>query len=613
MVGFALLTPVMALISMNVFINTGLQALVNMQSERVRITWGRAFSFRPGEVEVWNLKIRLQDANAQWIVLADHATGVIDLRALADYRFSAHTIRVDEASFFLRMRRETKSVETLATPPIDGLENPPVRSPEILYGPPARFFHVQLQDLAVEHVRELWLEDYHFVGDARVSGGVDLLAHSWLEIDDLGLDIASGDIRLGDVPIAGSVKGRVDVALSGMNPDEHPGTDILRFLTARAELVAEVQDLRFLAFYLRKAPFLSISGGTGPIAIELAVDEERLLDGSRLGVNAHGLVARFLSYAVTGDGNVRLEVAPVDGQSEGKLSVEFLDYAINKWGDDTPHVQGTGLRVTADTADLALAEPFETLDVTLDLPDSLIPDVGVYNAYLPSDLGFTLKNGTGRAHGTLQASTEDNVAHGDLYLDARSIRASMDDLSLSGNVALHAHLVEGNLDKGSYDISGSKLELRDIGVVGAKNERQGKDDSRGWWADVRLPRGKVEVGAPVFLDASLAVQFRDTVPFVTIFSQANPLPGWARGLLNIKGVSGEARILLGEDTLSLPAFVLRGGQYEVLMQLRRKQTLFYGNLLARYGKLSLGMQLFGAESKIHMFDALAWYEAQPAP
>lgn len=603
------------LIAENVFINTGLRVLINMQPDRTRITWSRALTIVPGEVEVWDLAIRVQDARAQWLLEADHASGVIDLAALTEYRFSAHALRGEGGRFLLRVRRDTprEAGGPDATPPIEGFENPPVLSPEVAYGPPARLFRIELEDLVVEHVRELWLEDYRFVGDAQVSGGVELLHDAWLEVKDLKLAVASGSVNLGEEPIASAIEGQIDLALRGVNPADYEGTGLLRAVTARVSLAAQVQDLRFLSFYLRKAPWLKLSGGEGSIELDVAIDEGRFVEGSRLGINAKALVARFRSYAVTGDGNVRVEVVPLPTGAEGQLSVEFFDYGITKWGDTAAHALGTGLRVEARTTSLSLDEPFETLNVSLDVPDSAIPDAGVYNDYLPSDLGFSLLSGKGRVHGKLEASTADNVARGDLYLTATGVNARSGELNISGKVALHAHLASGNLATGRYDMSGTKLELRDVRVVGPANGRAGKDDSRDWWAEVTVPRGKIEVGAPVFLDARVKLSCRDSVPFVTIFSQANPLPGWARGLLHIRDLSGEADLLLGDDTLFIPTFLLRGGDTELRMQLRRKLKLFNGSLYVRYGALSLGMGLKGKESELHLFKALEWYTAQPPP
>lgn len=615
LIASAISIPLILLLSLNIFINTGLRVLLNQQPERVQFAWTRAYSFYPGRVEVWGLRIRSQDEGAQWLLNADHARGTIDLVALLDYRFSVSELSGEGGSFRFRTRR-TEPIgldEPSAAPPIDGLQNPPDPSPEALYGPPARLFRIQIHDMVVENVRELWIQDYRFIGNARLETDLELLAHEWVQIDNLTLNVADGELKLGDATVAHSILGQVDFSLKGSNPENHPPQGILGLMTSRVAFTARVNDLRFLSFYLRKAPWLSLTGGTGALEMDLSMNEGRLLPNSRLSVDTQALVARFLSYAVTGDAKVRAAVETVAGVDQGRLTVDFLDYNISEWGDEAAHVRGSGLHVAATTPDLLLSEPFLSLDVELEMPSAVIPDLGVYNTYLPPSLGISLLDGTGSAYGRLQASTNDNLASGDLYLSADNVRARMDDLSLSGDAALHVRLEEGRLGEGVYNVSGSALTLRQVGVVGSPNERLGKDNSKGWWGDLSIVKATIVPDQPVFLDASLAVRMRDSVPFVTVFSEKQPLPGWIRGLLKLDDLSGTARVLLGEDSLVIPSLHLHGAVYEMQMQLRRRQELFYGNLYARYGALSLGVKLEGENSRIHLFNARKWYDAQPAP
>jgi hypothetical protein len=240
-----------------------------------------------------------------------------------------------------------------------------------------------------------------------------------------------------------------------------------------------------------------------------------------------------------------------------------------------------------------------------------VPDVQVYNAYLPQGIGLALRGGEGTVHGRLEVTTETNVGHGEMFLKGHNLRATLDDLTITGDLLLHAMVPEARLDAGKYDVTGTRLELRNVGVSDKTEERHGKDRSAGWWANIALQRASVAVGAPVFLDGTLAVQFRDSIPFITIFSAKQPLPGWARGILAAKDVSGSARIRLGDESLHIPDFQIRGGQFEILMQLRRKAEGFWGQLYARYGQLSLGMQLRGADKTVQLFNARKWYDEQP--
>lgn len=649
--GILLTLPVALLLGVNTFINLWLPVILNVQPEQVRITYDVAWMIVPFDVEVRQLQIRSQSPYDQLIVEVDRATATIDLAALFDRTFSAHAIEAHGAAFRYRVRADAPvvvdpgapiavapdvvlpavaairlpAVEPAPvpaveppgaprTPPIEGLENPPVPRPEDIYPPPGDVWTIVLADVAVEGVREVWMEDYHFVGNARIASKEFRLQPTlYVSTKDTVLDIEDGQILTGADPLLIGLHGKVAVGLDGLRPKEHHGRTVFGFLSARVALDATVKDLAFLDYYLRKAPWLGIRGGAGALHIDVKLENGAFQTGSLLTAGVKDIASKFLSYSVMGDGGVRFEVTmKADGKPQSLLAVDFDDFAINRDGDATPHVEGKGFRLTARTDDVALDAPFTALDVVLEIPPSEVRNVGVYNAYLPRDIGLSLQSGTGSVRGRLEVSTVDNIGRGELFLSGKKLRATLDDLALTGDVALHAVVPEGRLNDGRYDISGSRLELRNIGITDGKRLRNGKDRSKGWWATLSLPRGYAANGAAVFLDASLKVKLRDTVPFITIFAQKQAVPGIIRGLLDIENVSGEARIRLGDTVLHVPQFDVRGGKnFALSMQLRRKQLDYYGKLYARYGMLSLGMQLIGKRSKVHLIGAKEWYDAQP--
>lgn len=638
-------------IGLLVFLNITLPILVNRQPERIRMAYDVAWVNTSGQVTVRNLEIRQQSPNDQWLLHVDDATGMVKLHDLLDHTIHITTADAHGASFRWRARADVPkrvpdpsvSVEAIApaanvagaqpvvsggvepafqvvpdapvadwTAPIPGFTNPPDPSPETIYRD-ATPWRVELEGLHVDGVRELWVGDYQYAGDASVSGALTLEAHKWLEVQALQLQLNGGAVTRGGEPMLRQLDGEVSVDLVGTNPEALEGRDLFGQISAKATLSADVANLAFLDFYLQSAPWLHLSGGVGKLVVDVAVQDGAFQDGSTVAADVQDIAARFLSYSVVGDGKVRLGVDSKGDVAQTALTVDFLDFAIDHDGDAEPHVKGQGFRVSATTADRALDRPFTTLDVALDLPDSQIPDVAVYDAYLPDGLGLRLLAGTGTVSGHLEASTGDKRCHGAIDLHAQGVRATLDDLTLSGDIAVHAVVPTGNLETGAYDISGTSLDLRQVRVISGGSTRDGKDDSTAWWASIKLPKGGVATGAPIFLDGNLDVKFRDTVPFITVFSDKQPLPGWIRGLLGVKPVSGSARIRMGDEVLRVSNFQLFAGQLEVLLELRRRKEMV-GKLYARFGTLSLGMALAaGKQNEFQFFNAKDWYDAQPKP
>lgn len=607
-------------LGVQVFLNTWLPILVSQQRERIELTLGVAWMVIPGEVRVRNLRVRQQAVKDQWLLAVDDATVSFDLGELWHHTIHITTADAHGASFRWRARLDAQvaalgpesqpptgpGVVADLSPPITGFTNPPSPSPEAIY-PPANPWRVELDDVHIDGIREVWIADYRYVGDATAHGALKVEAKKWVEVEGATVELHGGDVTRGAETMLRRVEGKVNLDLVGTDPATVEGRGLFGALSGTVAIKAAVANLSFLDFYLRAAPWLHLTGGVGELGIDINVQDGEFQAGSSIAADVSDIVARFLSYSVVGDGEVRLAVGVDEGTPMTTMLVNFRDFAITHDGDEAPHVKGKGFRVAASTPDVALHQPFTALQVVMDLPEAEIPDVKVYNAYLPRDLGLALRSGTGKVHGRLEISTQDNLCHGDLFLDAHAVHANLDDLTMSGDIVVHASVPRGDLDTGEYEITGTTLALHHVRLTSGTSLRAGKDDSNGWWAGIRVPTGAVTVGAPYFLDGALIMDFRDTVPFVTIFSEKQKLPGWIRGLLGVQPVTGTARVRLGDTVVQVREFQMFAGKFEVLLELERRRRMA-GKLYARFGVLSLGLGMREGQTRFQLVDARKWYD-----
>lgn len=582
--------PAACLIGVNAFLNLGLSALLNGQPDRLQITWRWAWMWKPGDVSVDGLHIYVQDPLDTWTIDVDHAAATIDLAALRGHTFSAGAIRASGGVFHFETR----------VPP-EGEVRVPVPNP----------WAVELHDIQLAGLREAWLGDAHYQGEANVSGEVYYQLADHLELRDVVLDLTGGEVSAGGAVVANAIQGRVELAIAPLNPAG--GVGLFGFVTARIALTGQSQDLRYLDFYLSAIPWVNLTGGVGDLTVDVNVDHGRFGVDSRVTANVRGIDAHWFDYLAHGDGVLEVLVGAPDGVPATTLTVDFGAYTITRAGLEAALVQGSGFQVTARSPDVALDKPLTGLSIDLDLPDATVQDFSAYDLYLPAGLGLSLQGGTGKLHGHLHASTPDNTASGEMTLEGEGIRMRLDKLAVKARLALNAHLVSGSLDAGAYDVSGTSLSLRDVRLVDGADDREGRDGSVGWWADLTFQDAHLTPGAPVFLDARLKVKLRDTVPIITVLSAKKPLPSWVRGALALQRVAGTARVRLGDDLVSVPELTLRAGAYGVVLKLRAThgdtRTLF----LLDYGALAVGMRVSGAVAEVHLLDARRWYAAQPSP
>lgn len=663
----ALGLPVAAWLGLVGFANLALPGLLSTRPERLQVDWSDAWITPDGAFSLRRLEVRVQSRADQWALTADAVSGTLDLPELLDRHLSAHGLTVDGVTFRHRRRADAPGGGSPTDPallaPIGGLANPPDPAPE--FPEVANPWHLTFTNVRMADVHEVWVDRWRYEGDLWVTGSLDLTPGHAVVLTGGQAWFGGGRVEVADAPVATGIRGRLDADIAGMDPGD--SDDVWAHLAAAADARGQVEDLGFLDPWLRDVPWLHVGGRADELRIDAKVVGGHFLPGSALTAVAHDLDVQFLSYRIQGDGTARLAVEPGSPDPYSQLSVRFRDYRIVRDGGDAPLVRGRGFAVTARSEVVALHQPLGNVSLVLDLPESEIPDARLYNAYLPSKIGFALTSGRGRVSGRMEASIPDAHARGELTLHGDAVRATFDDFAFSGDVTLRAHLAEGVLDRGVYDMAESRLELRDVRVetgmsatetmvevaelpVAAapepaddpreekKARRREKKAERGapkspfaaadtpkvtlprlvpkrsavtpgWWATLIVPACRVEAGAAVFLDATALVALRDTVPFLTVFSRKHPLPTWLKEPLAIRDVGGTAHLRLGDSSLDIPEFNVRAAGFDVRMRLRRAESTFRGVLLAEYKTLALGLELVGDRVKPQLANPRAWFDA----
>jgi hypothetical protein len=585
-------------------LNFALPLVINRRPERIYVHYRAAWMIVPGRLEVRGLTVRGQGRRDQWLLELDDASAEIDLPALQDRTLHVTSLAVEGGGYRYRRRVKEGATPNPTTPDIPGFTNPPNPAPEDIY-PKGVPWRVEVDSAEVEGIRELWLEDYRFAGQSRAKGGVSL---GGAEVGGkLELDLGGSQMFLGGAPVADEMTGSIAVDVEHLDRKVGLTRDSVGAVKARASMDTHVQNFDFLDFYLEKVPWLHLVG-TGHVTIDASLADGRLTDGSTLRADTRDLAVSFLGYSITGDAVVQFDVGPVDGASVSDLDVQYGEYAIAEDGKP-PLVTGKGFLVHARSPDVALDRPFTSLVATLDLPPSDIPDLALFDDYLPAGLGFHLLQAKATVHGNMKATVPDNLASGDLFISSDKAVAKFGSLDMSSGVAIHAHLTEGQLVNRRYDFSGSGVDLdglvmRDTGdggaiVVGEK---------RPWSAKLDVVSGVAAPSEKTLLQADVKLACTDSTPFVEVAASRKPLAGWVQNLLDVPHVTGKARVIFGRDSIDIPSLAIRGGNLEILLRWLRRKTATHATLFARYGSLSLGIGIDGNDREVHLTGARKWYE-----
>jgi hypothetical protein len=602
-IALVLALPCIAWVAVNVWLNVGLLPLVNERPERLHLDYTAAWMLWPGHVIVHGVALRTQGASDQWELRARSASADVDLQALRAHEIRLTNVRGHGARFHYRKRLADGEVMGPFAPPIAGFDNPPTRKPELLY-PPGLKWAIALDGVEVQGVDEVWIEDYRYAGSAAVIGTAAVRAAG---IDaDLDLRLAGGAVFRGDTPLTEEMNGTISFELDGLAPKTAVTVATLDLFRIRADLTSKLGNFDFLDYYLGAAPWLRLDG-TGKVAIAAGLYEGSLSEGSTFRIDTEDLAVSFLGYRVDGDAVISGEVAAGEsGDLASHARLQYRKYAISEAGAPAL-VTGDGFTVDARTPDHTLDQPFTTMALAVDIPDSAVPDFARFDGYMPVGVGFQVLGGSGTVRGHMDAQIPSSVASGDLTLEGTGIRANFDGLLLDADIGIDAHLARGQLTERRYDFAGSNLSIRRFEMVDPAVPGPKLVGDAPWSAKIWAKRGLARIGADTYLDTDIAMTCTDSVPFVAIVARHKELAGWVQNLLSIHDVQGAARLSLGLDSVDVRGLEIRGGQFEVLLDWLRKRKDNHATLFARYGVLSLGVGVDGTERTIQVLNARRWH------
>lgn len=603
------------LVAGNWYLRSGdLEKRLNRRPERLLIEAGTAWTLWPGVIHVRDFRIRNQTRTVQWWAAMDSGTFELRLLDLRDRELLITGLKGSGVSFHLRRRADgrkwARPLRTDLQPLIPGFTNPPDRPPEDIYPrkPQARRdpWRIRLAQVDLDTVREIWVDEFRFAGDARIAGGFDMTVWRRLMVDPTRLQIVSGTVSLGAGPKAQTIlaqaAGRIDGEIAPYIPAEHRGWQAFRFLSGRAEVEGAVPSLAFLDEYLRRTRWVRVEAEDGPVSLNVRMRRGRILPESRLEARPDRLVASALDYKAEGPGRVVWEVLP--GQ-ESRLALDFASFRVTRRGHRQAHVRGRDLRIEAVNGEPRLIERdlFTPKRVEIRIPEAEVPDLSFYNAYLPGNSGLALTGGAGRMTATFRAAAPDWNGAGDLRLEARGVAGRFEGRPMRGDLLVRTRIRDADFRGRRFDVSGSKIDLTRVSVPGAR----GGD----WWARAHLDRAVIEPGAPVFLRARVESTLSDPRPIFAFVAPEtrNKVLRWVDDLMT-QAVGAVADVSVGDGAVAIDDLAVAGGPAKIQGRLRFGGAPKQGILYASYGRWDVGVELDGTQRDWKILRPRKWFENQ---
>jgi hypothetical protein len=90
------------------------------------------------------------------------------------------------------------------------------------------------------------------------------------------------------------------------------------------------------------------------------------------------------------------------------------------------------------------------------------------------------------------------------------------------------------------------------------------------------------------------------------------LPGWVARLADPGEASAEGRVQWRNDTLLLDPFTAANERFDLAARLRLHEKKPAGDFYARWGALSIGMELVDGDKHLHLVGARHWFDNRPS-
>lgn len=297
---------------------------INRDPDESWLDYDSAVSRWPGELRVKNFRFRDRDPEAEWALQLEDAELTYSIAALLRRRF--HVTRLSGRGFVFRARRRLARAEATPTrlsrlPSIAGFPDPPAIGPSKPDPPPTgKEWSIQIDPVAIDEVREIWIDEYRYDGKARLTGGFFLRPKHRAEVFRGKLSARRGTLRSGRDVIAGDVRATIDARIATWNPREYPGSKMLRFVSGDTEASGRLDDAEIVNRLIGNPPGTRFERGSGRMSVRGSVEEG--VAKATIDYASRDLALRVLDVEMRGrfDGRMQLSGIRVETWGEGRLN-----------------------------------------------------------------------------------------------------------------------------------------------------------------------------------------------------------------------------------------------------------------------------------------------------
>lgn len=428
---------------------------------------------------------------------------------------------------------------------------------------------------------------------------------SWHAEAGLALSVAEDDIRVRmTLPPPPGDSGNIDVDLSLAGralPMDSDWPEQLRRLSGQIDVDWHFQSLQWLDRALTRFPWLGFQG-SGRVSGTLQLAQGGLAPGSRLEVPQIEARIDVLDNRFSGQGRAIAEVTGESGATRNRVQLHVDQFRMAPTDKpDSVFVQGRDLVLDLSGTG-QLFEVRDSFSGRLHFSDAVVPDLGVYNHYLPGD-AVTLLGGGARLAGDLSLDNGGDVGKARIRIDSQSLRIELGDRRFSTRLDIDARLSAADLAQRRFDLAGTTVHLANLQAL--DSQRPTNPD---WWTRLNIARGELAWSRPWDLDAHLVAQAHSAAPLLSLMTRRRHMPAWLHPVVDDGQVQMSGRLRMTQGRVRVDPLQISNDRYDVSARFQVAARKLTGHLLAQWRRLSVGVELGAEERDWHLHNAREWFE-----
>ena len=577
------------LILANLFLNTPIGPwAVNMKPEKFTMQWESGWTPYPVKVNMQGIKVNIHTWSMDTEIVADRAEARIRLFPLITKRLVIDGLDGGTAS--IHMKREVPEGERPApAKPYPGLI-------------------IDIRNASLEKIEKLVFNQLTISGgETAASGSVQMQIRGDKVLEGIEVTWNDANLQIADRKFTKTVSASFRGGMAAFNPRIDKGLDMVEKISGHVTVNGVVGSLSPLKFFFPGANWIEDINGEGTVAIDAEILKGRLQEGTIIDIDAKGLLLDFLGFRALGSGTVHGRVENTDQGREGRVELEFEEFELSRRSNAVPLVLGSGLKLVTRAPDLGIVKAVSDLVITLDVPDSRVPEVSVLAQYLPPSLAISITDGSAKMRGSIEVSGPEQLASGELHVDGKDLSGSFRDLQFQMDLEIDSELSGEQLDDFTVGLEGTRFRLFN-GIF--DNETVEVDEK--WWMTLQVPRGTATLSEPVQVEADIDLSMKDTRAIIAMFSEVKEWIGKFDGFLTVTDVAGSAKVSASEKQLSVRDLEITGDRLDLVAELRASEDRNDAIVWGKLGIFSVGLERIGEETNWKLINGRKWFDQQKA-